>query len=100
MATNFIIRYYLSADQIFQSANDYLLSDVTVNSLTAGDSTTKNPTFTILTTVQAGDYYILDYVDRLTHVAELNESNNVLASSENNSKLSNSFFYFWVILMC
>ena len=34
ITSNFIVRYYLSADQVFQSASDYALGDVTVNGLT------------------------------------------------------------------
>ena len=41
ITNNFIVRYYLSADQAFQSANDYALGDVTVNGLTAGSSLVK-----------------------------------------------------------
>ena len=45
IANNFIVRYYFSVDQVFQSASDYSLGDVTVNGLTAGSSLVQNLQF-------------------------------------------------------
>ena len=87
-ASNFIVRYLFSSDNKF--GNDYWLGDATINNLAAGASFTSTNTFTIPTTVTkytshvlpAGIYYILCYVDRYNTVDELNESNNILASTE------------------
>ena len=88
---NFIIRYYLSADQAFQSANDYTLGDMTINGLLAGGTTTKNPTLTIPTTIPTGNYYLLAYADKLGNILESDESNNVLASANQINISSSSF---------
>jgi PKD repeat protein len=88
IATNFVVRYLLSTDTKF--GNDYWLGDVTIGSITNGTSLTSTNTFTIPTTataytpkvLYAGNYYILCYIDRYNVEDEIDESNNILASTK------------------
>ena len=85
-ASNFIVRYLLSADTEF--GWDYWLGDVTIDGLNAGASITSSNTFTIPTgttaytsrALPAGTYYILCYIDRNDDETETDETNNMLAT--------------------
>ncbi len=76
---NFIVRFLLSTDNVFQST-DIMLGDATVYGLNL-PSLTFTRSFTVPTWIAARTYYIIAYVDRLNSITEADENNNIKASA-------------------
>ena len=74
-------RYYLSQDQQQSSAEVLLSGNRSVPSLTAGTTSMARVNVTIPTATPLGTYYLLACADDLGAVAELDETNNCLASA-------------------
>jgi subtilase family serine protease len=74
-------RYYLSSDAT-KGAGDVLLAGTrTIAAVRSGASATGSRTVTVPTATALGTYYLLACADDLVKVAELDETNNCLASS-------------------
>jgi subtilase family serine protease len=70
------LKYYLSANSIYEVSDTYLISDA-VASLAANGTAAVSELVTIPSATAAGTYYILFFTDADAVVAESNETNNV-----------------------
>ncbi|HET7340999.1 MAG TPA: CARDB domain-containing protein [Methylomirabilota bacterium] len=76
----YAIRFFLSTDAQLDSG-DVLLATRTISSLAAGASRTDATTLTVPAGTAAGTYQVLAFVDALGQVTELDETNNLAAST-------------------
>jgi subtilase family serine protease len=74
-------RYYLSTDQLRNTADRLLTVSRPVSSLAAGAASSGSATVTIPSNTTPGDYYLLACADDTLVVTEIDEGNNCVASA-------------------
>ncbi|MBI1824491.1 MAG: hypothetical protein HYR80_10320, partial [Nitrospirae bacterium] len=80
-AASFVISYYLSPTNFYNSATAISIGSQTVGSLGAGATLNLNSPFTVPTSVPLGDYYVLANADANQQIAENNEDNNIFSTA-------------------
>lgn len=79
-ATSSDMKFYISSNSTFESANDTYLTSYSCPSLLGGSNSTANLNLTIPGSLNAGTWYVLGIADANNEVVETNESNNTVGS--------------------